>query len=70
MHHSARDGIRRNNGESNITVPSVFKMQLFYMYRQTNAKISTIGTESLICIINDLKYNHRLILIQINSVTD
>lgn len=70
MHHSARDGIRRNNGESNITVLSVFKMQLFYMYQQTNAKISTLGTESLICIINDLKCNHRLILIQSNSVTD
>lgn len=49
MHHSARDAIRRNNGESNITVPSVFKMQLFYMYRQTNAKISTLGTDSMIC---------------------
>lgn len=49
MHHSARDGIRRNNGESNyITVPGVFKMQLFYMYQQTNAKISTLGTDSLI----------------------
>lgn len=61
MHHSARDGIQRNNGESNITVPSVFKMQLFYMYQQTNAKISTLGTDSLICIIDALEYNHRLI---------
>lgn len=31
------------------------------MYQQTNAKISTLGTDSLICIIDALEYNHRLI---------
>lgn len=62
MHQSVHDAIRRNtHGELNITVPSVFKMQLFYMYQQTNAKISTLGTDSLICIIDALEYNHRLI---------
>lgn len=66
MNHSARDAIRRNNGESNITVPSVFKMQLFYMYRQTNAKISTLDLQ----YISALEYNHRLILIQSNILTD
>lgn len=66
MHHSARDGIRRNNDESNITVPSVFKMQLFYMYRQTNAKLSTLDLQ----YISALEYNHRLILIQSNILTD
>lgn len=69
MHYSVRNALRRNIAGSNITVlESDFKC-----FRCTNNPmpeyIAMLGTDSMVCRINALEHNHRLILLQSNSGT-